>query len=105
MYRGTTPNIKIKINTVLDLSDIKQCWVTLKTDMGNKEITYERNKLLIDPENSTIDLRLTQEDTLYFGGGNLNIQVRILMNDDLAYASNIKNIRIKQILKDGVINA
>lgn len=104
MYRGTTPNLKIKVRTQLDLSEIKQCWVTIESAINSKEITYDMNHVMIDSDESTIDIRMSQEDTLLFGNGELKIQVRLLMNDDLAYASNIKNITMNQILKDGVIN-
>lgn len=104
MYRGTTPNLQIKIRSQLDLNDVKQCWATIKSSVNSKEITYDLNNMALDPDEATLSIRMSQEDTLKFGNGELNIQVRLLMDDDLAYASNIKNITMNQILKDGVIN-
>ena len=104
MYRGTTPNLQIKIRSQLDLNNVKQCWATIKSSINSKEITYDLNSMALDPEEAILSIRMSQEDTLKFGNGELNIQVRLLMDDDLAYASNIKNISMNQILKDGVIN-
>lgn len=104
MYRGTTPNLQIKIRSQLDLNNVKQCWATIKSSINSKEITYDLNNMVLDPEEAILSIRMSQEDTLKFGGGELNIQVRLLMDGDLAYASNIKRITINQILKDGVIN-
>lgn len=104
MYRGTTPSLKIRLRTSLDLNDVKQCWVTLESATSSKEVTFDKSHVVLNPDDSTMELRLSQEETLRFGSGEINVQVRLLMTDDLAYASNIKNVRMNQILKDGVIN-
>ncbi len=103
MRRGTTPTITFKINTELDLSDVAECWITLKDNLGAKEKTYTINDIFIDPEEKTIDIPMSQEDTLLFNTGAINIQIRLKMNDDMAYASEIKQIKMQGILKDGEI--
>lgn len=101
MYRGTTPTISIQVNSNIDLSKMTEIWVTLKTSA--KEKTYGLQNILVYPDDSKIEIKLTQEDTLSFNEGVVKLQVRFLDESDNAYASNIKEICIKQILKDGKI--
>lgn len=103
MYRGTTPSISFKINTDLDLTTISECWVTFKAHIGNKEKTFDISDLIINPEEKTITVSMSQDETLFFNTGTIDIQIRLRTNDDLAYASDIKEIRMKKILKDGEI--
>lgn len=105
IIRGTTPTISFNINTELDLAEIAEVWVTFKTRPGSipREKTYTKDDVVIDAENSRINLYLSQEDTLYFTNTPYNIQIRLRMNDDMAYASSIIEEQIGRILKDGVI--
>lgn len=103
MRRGTTPTITLKINTELDLNNVSECWVTLKDNLGAKQKTFTIDNIFIDPELKTIEIAMTQEETLMFNTGVVNIQVRIRLNDDQAYASDIKQIKMQSILKDGEI--
>lgn len=103
MYRGTTPTISFKIKTDIDLNDLAECWITFKSKIGPKEKTFTLTDIIIDAENKTLTISLSQEETLYFNNGTIDIQIRLKTNDDLAYASDIKEIRMKKILKDGEI--
>lgn len=103
MYRGTTPSITFHINTELNLNEIVECWVTFKSKSSNKIQTYTLDDLILDSEEKTITITMTQEDTLYFSPGTVEVQIRLRTSDDLAYASNIKELDINRILKDGEI--
>lgn len=103
MYRGTTPTITFKINSDLDLTDIAECWVTFKAHIGDKTETFDKTDLIIDAQEKTITVAMTQEETLFFKEGRIFVQIRMRMNDDLAYASDIKEMTMNGILKDGEI--
>lgn len=105
IIRGTTPSIVFHVNTELDLAEIAEIWITFKAKYGTeiKEITFTKENVVIDAENSNISLYMSQEDTLSLSDNPHNIQIRLRMNDDLAYASSIIEEPIGKILKDGVI--
>ena len=65
MYRGTTPTLIFKINSSIDLSNIKQVWITFE---DADETTFTKDDVTIDSENKRIILELTQEQTLKFTG-------------------------------------
>lgn len=103
MIRGTTPTEVYHIdNTDVDLSDCKQIWVTI-VDWSCKEYTYDINRLLIDAEERTISLTLTQAETLAFVPGDAYAQIRFLYNDDSAFASKRIGFIIEDVKKGGVI--
>ncbi len=102
MYRGTTPTLIYNINSNLDLNGMLQIWVTLKTLMYEK--TFSKDDIIVNNENKTLTIELSQEDTLNFYGSNVETQVRFLDSNRKAYASNIKKIILDNILKEGVIH-
>ena len=108
MYRGTTPTITIRIkNSEIDLNSMTQMWVTFKNKSA--EVTYDKDDLTIDAESRTIEITLTQEDTLKFQTcgvlqGKVEVQIRMLDDHDLAYASNVGELNLYRILKEGVIS-
>lgn len=101
MYRGTTPELTLTLETDLNLDTLESCWVTIKSATNIKNIGLE--DLFVDNENKTITVGLSQEDTLKFGPGEARVQVRMRTASDQAFASSEATIRIDQILKDGVI--
>lgn len=108
MYRGTTPNIVIKVNSDLDLSTMTEIWVTVKNKSGEVNYAMSDGGVVLDTEEKTLTVLMSQEDTLAFQTcgslmGKVELQVRMLDENDLAYASNIKEIELLRILKDGVI--
>lgn len=102
MFRGTTPTLTYKLNTDIDLTDIVQIWVTLSD--GVNQITKDINDVIIDNVEHTVQVKLSQEDTLLLNGGSkAKTQIRLLDGNDNAYASSIKEVMLNSILKDGVI--
>lgn len=102
MYRGTTPTLIYNVNSNLDLNGMLQIWVTLKNLMYEK--TFGKDNIIVDNENKTITVELSQEDTLLFNGKEVNTQIRFLDSTGKAYASNIEKIELNNILKEGVIH-
>ena len=103
MYRGTTPIVVFIINSpTLNLSDMKQIWITFKDAIN--EITYSIEDLIINSEEKTIKVEMSQEDTLKFYSGTAKTQIRFLDNSGVSYASNVKQVKFDDILKEGVIN-
>ena len=106
IIRGTTPTITFHVkDESFDMTEIAEVWVTFKTKAGVKikEKNYTIEDLVIDAENHTIELDLTQEDTLDLPDTNVNVQLRVRTDSELAYASQIIEVEIGHILKDGVI--
>ena len=108
MYRGTTPNIVIKVNSDLDLSTMTEIWVTVKNKSGEVNYAMSDGDVVLDADEKTLTILMSQEDTLAFQTcgslmGKVELQVRMLDENDMAYASNIKEIELLRILKDGVI--
>ena len=108
MYRGTTPNIVIKVNSDLDLSTMEQIWVTFKNKSAEK--TYDIDVIEVDAVNNTLSLTMSQEDTLAFQTcgsmqGKVEVQLRLLDDEGMAYASNINEVNLLRILKEGVISS
>lgn len=106
IIRGTTPTLTFHVkNEQLDLDEIAEVWVTFKTKAGvrPKEKTYDINDVVIDAAEHTIELYLSQEDTLYFSDASILVQLRVRFDSDLTYASSIMDVQIGQILKEGVI--
>lgn len=106
IIRGTTPTLTFHVkNETLDMTEIAEVWITFKTKAGVKikEKNYDIEDVTIDPVEKTIELFLSQEDTLDFAETNMVVQLRVRLNNDLAYASSIMDIDIGHILKEGVI--
>lgn len=103
MHRGTTPTLSFKFGDDVDLSSINALWITISNKLGSKIKEYSLDKVTILTDHHTINLKLSQEDTLYFGEGDLEIQIRIKKDDGSAYATNIVTTTMQRILKEGVI--
>lgn len=102
MYRGTTPTIKLNFfSSGLELSDIKEIWVTMKSVLHKR--TFVKREFELDDVEKTASLTISQSDTLKFANGDVRIQLRVLLNDGSAFASNIKTLNMGEILKDGEI--
>ena len=101
MYRGTTPQIKLTLDTTLDLTDIVSLYVTFKSFAI--EITKTLEDVSIDNEKKEIRVALSQEETLKLKRGAVQVQVRFRMDDDLAYATSIAKLSLDDVLKEGVI--
>ena len=103
MIRGTTPVLTFKINTELDLSEIDKAEITFKSVNGMKKKVWYEDRLIINPQENTMQLPLTQEETLYFKTGKINVQLRIKMQDAMVYASKIITTTLEEVENEEVI--
>lgn len=101
MRRGTTPTIVINV-TGEDFSGATM-YVTL--EQGNTQLTKTNTDVVVTPttDGSTVQIFLSQEETLAFTNGSARIQIRWIDSGGNAQASPIKAIEISPILLDGVI--
>lgn len=102
MYRGTTPTLTIKLNSdAINFDDMDQIWITLRSGTITK--TFNKDRIIANKELGTLQVELTQKDTLAFPPGKVAVQLRILMTGGTSYASEIKTINMNPILKEGEI--
>lgn len=104
MIRGTTPTLRIKIKSDIDLEQMKDIWVTVKNNIF--EVTYKlsNNQIDIEKEEKRLLIKMSQEDTLNFSAGKVKIQVRFLDSMDTAFATKIAERDIGAVLKEGIIH-
>ena len=105
LIRGTTPTITFEVTSEMDLTKLTEIWFTLQDSMTSEDKTYKLsdNNVVVDSENMTISVQLTQDDTLEFKS-NICVQIRALDEDGLAYASPVLDVALSDILKGGVIS-
>lgn len=101
MYRGTTPTLVLKLDTDVSLENLAEMWVTFKAT--NAEVNKTLSDVTIDDTEKTIEVPLSQRDTLAITGRTCSVQVRFKTSGGLAYATTISNIEVENVLKDGVI--
>lgn len=103
MYRGTTPQIKLKLDADIDFSDVVALWVTFKSCNASVTITKTLEEVTIFDEANEIRVDLTQEETLELKKGPVMVQVRFRNLSDKAYATSIAKFSLENSLKEGVI--
>ena len=99
MIRATTPTHIF--DTDISLVPAQEIYVTYVQGNTRLEKTIEDVKVT----DETLELELTQEETLMFAANDYKaaVQIRAKFPDGTAVASNIMNMRVAPILKDGVI--
>lgn len=99
MIRGTTPTHIF--DTDISLVSAQEIYVTYVQGDTRLEKTIEDVKVTDD----TLELELTQEETLMFAADNYKaqVQIRAKFPDGTAVASNIMHMIVSPILKEGVI--
>lgn len=103
MTRGTTPTLILKLKN-LDVSLLRDVYITFRQNRyKNKILEKKTEDISINAEKNTIDIYLTQQDTLYFDVSDVEIQMRAITKEGRAVASKILTLPVNRILKDGVI--
>lgn len=98
MYRGTTPTLIFNIPFTGE--NVEEIYITFV--QGDKTV-LEKTLADVTWEDKTIELKLTQEETLLFEKGSVTIQHRLKFIDGTTLASNLVYTTAEAILKDGVI--
>ena len=99
MIRGTTPTHIF--DTDISLVSAVEIYVTYVQGDTRLEKTIDD----VEVTDTTLELELTQEETLMFAADNYKaqVQIRARFPDGTAVASNICNMLVAPILKEGVI--
>lgn len=81
MYKGITPTFTLNLtDETINLNNATNVYVTFADRKGNELITKETDELAIDGH--TVDVYLTQEETLSFPTGTVNIQLNWTYAED-----------------------
>lgn len=100
MKRGTTPTFALELDGI-DYDMLDTVYVTFKQD--NHIITKTGGDVTFDKDNKTINVALTQSETLSFRQGYVFIQLRAVTKGGNAVATDIVRINADGILKEGAI--
>ena len=100
MVRGTTPTVTLTIPGV-SLKQMKSIYVTIQ--QYSIKLTKKNGDPSLVIGDSTIEVHLSQEETLSFKSGIAEIQVRCLTQGGKAFATNICTVEVKSILLEEVI--
>lgn len=83
MIPGTTPTFILRLKNA---EDYLKNTVSLKVDIkqGNVLITKEQNELVIDTEQNSVGVTLTQKESnqIQYKNGNIEFQIHGLLNDN-----------------------
>jgi len=100
MRRGTTP----PNNFVFDNEDPRDFAEVLVTYAQRGQVRINRDQSQLSIDETTVYLRLTQEETLLFAAGvPVEIQIRVLRQDGTADASPIYRVPVEAVLNDSVL--
>lgn len=103
MYRGTTPEICIMLDTELDMADVEEIWVTFRSFVRSSTYTMSGGEVNLDPVMKRMYIRMTQEETLSYRPGKMDVQARILFDNGNAVATDVCKVDVSDILLGGVI--
>ena len=102
MYRGTTPTITLRLS--FDPRSASKIWVTFAQSIEEENIFFTKELSDCTLDETSIRVRLSQEETLSFAGcRRVQVQARMRFPDGVAVATRIFEIPTNRILKDGVI--
>ena len=100
-YQGTTPTLLFNIKpTTFDVSTLDLAHITLKNIKGGKQKTFDA---IIDVEERTLAVNLTQEDTLGFDVGKIKVQGKFLLNNGKVISSKEIVTTINEILERTIL--
>ena len=102
IYRTTTPVLIFKIkNDDFDMSSILICHITLENKNGLNSLTLDNP--VIDTENKTVKVRLTQDQTAMFSIGLVRIQMKIKLKNDDVISTKVIEGDIMEILEEELL--
>lgn len=101
MFRGTTPTLILSFEDATVFSGAEKIVVTFATDY--KKVLFEKTENDFTINENTIEIDLTQEETLYFNEGNIQVQVNILYQNGKRATSTIGKMNWQTGLKNEVM--
>lgn len=99
--RGTTPTVILRIKSELSLYDLKTFYVTFK--QGKNEITKTQDDKSVEVFDDSMEVTLTQGETLFFNAYPIDVQLRGMTTTGKAIATKIRSIQVGKILLNGEI--
>lgn len=100
MTRGTTPTITLTVTDV----PLSGASLYLAFRQGRHLLLKSGEDLTVDTTNNTIEVTLTQEETLQFAPGGCEIQIRGVYATGTSFATEIINDTVYDVLQNGVID-
>lgn len=112
MIRGTTPTLRAKIKSDIDLSTMIEIWFTIKSSIHEKTYKLTDGDVRIEQKENVetgeiekyVLVKMSQQDTLTFSAGKVKIQIRFSENSETAYATKTIERDMGPILKEGIIH-
>ena len=97
MRRGTTPTLSLIIDDV-DYSLIEKAELTLR--QREKNVIVKNMKIYV--EQTVLQTKLTQQETLSLKAGDCLLQIKVLFNDGNVAATDIITLNVQDILNGEV---
>lgn len=102
MIRGTTPTIVLKIkNPDFDMTTLSFAHITIENAGGKNKKVFTNT--VIDAEEKTVSLDLSQEDTLAYEVGPINVQMKGKTTSDKVVSHKPITTTLSRILEEGII--
>lgn len=99
MTRGTTPTITLTVTDV----PLAGATIYLAFRQGRHLLIKTDNDLTIDTGAGTVEVTLTQAETLQFAPGSCAIQIRGIYATGVSFATEIITDQIYDVIQNGVI--
>ena len=99
MTRGTTPTFTLTLPETVDLSLAAKVYATFKQD--TKKLTKTGDDITVGSH--TVDVFLSQEETLSFYGGDVEVQLNWTYDDGKRACTNIVTIHVLKNLEAVVL--
>ena len=103
MYQYTTPIIRCRLVTKVDLDTLAALWLTIEDSAGSLT-NFTLADVTIDDDEKLVTVELTQAQTGALALGDGLLQIRFLTSDGKAVSSKKSKFVIDDNLKSGVIS-
>ena len=100
MTRGTTPTITLTVTDV----PLSGASLYLAFRQGRHLLIKSGEDLTVDTGNNTIEVTLSQEETLQFAPGSCEVQIRGVYATGTSFATEIIQDTVYDVLQNGVID-
>lgn len=101
IYRGTTPTFSITLPETFPVSDITVAYLSFK-QLGQKLFDKILSDMVVDQETNSLNVTLSQGNTLSFKDGYLKFQLRFVFEGEV-WATEEWEETVKDVIKDGEI--
>ena len=103
MFQYSTPTIRCRLVTKVNLNTLSQLWLDIKDSAGSLT-HFTLSDVTVDDNEKLITVELTQAQTGALALGDAELQVRLLTADNKSIPSKMSKFVIDENLKSGVIS-